>query len=131
MAKGEWRRKLGKGKALELFLFSLTIYSMVSELDKMAQSLADAAKPERILLFGSHANGTADPTSDYDFALIFGTSGELRTGLRRANRALWPRSHPVDLIGLTRDSIDNGRTALAREILKTGRVVYTKQSHNE
>ena len=99
---------------------------MASEIDQMTRSLADAAKPERIFLFGSQVNGTANASSDYDFALIFGSADELRGGLRRANRALWPRRHPVDLIGLTRDSVDNGRTALAREILRTGRVVYSK-----
>jgi predicted nucleotidyltransferase len=99
---------------------------MVSELDQMTQSLVDAAKPERILLFGSQAHGTANPSSDYDFALIFSSADQLRKGLRRANRALWPRRHPVDLIGLTSDSIDNGRTALAREVLETGKVLYSK-----
>jgi hypothetical protein len=34
---------------------------MVSELDQMTQSLVDAAKPERILLFGSHESLVACP----------------------------------------------------------------------
>ena len=99
---------------------------MVSELDQMTQSIVEAAQPERLLLFGSQAQGTATSNSDYDFALIFSTADQLRSGLRRANHALWPRCHPVDLIGLTIDSIDNGRTALAREVLETGKLLYSK-----
>ena len=99
---------------------------MLSELDQMTQSIIAAANPERILLFGSQAHGNASPSSDYDFALIFKSADQLRGGLRRANRALWPRRHPVDLVGLTCDSIDHGRTALAREVGETGKVLYSK-----
>ncbi|MCD8481573.1 MAG: nucleotidyltransferase domain-containing protein [Verrucomicrobia bacterium] len=95
-----------------------------AEVEQMTQSIVRAAQPERVILFGSHAKGNATSQSDYDFALIFNNKGKLRSGLKSANKALWPRKHPVDLVALTTDSFENGSSLLAREIASTGRIVY-------
>jgi len=97
---------------------------MNSEVNQMIQAVVQAADPEQIVLFGSRAKGAATPSSDYDFALVFESADRLKTGLRRANRALWPRRYPVDLVGLTTKSLRQGSSVLAREISASGRVLY-------
>lgn len=97
---------------------------MNTELEQMTHAIVSAAAPEQVVLFGSRAQGVENASSDYDFALIFKSVNQARIGLRRANRALWPRRHPVDLVALTARSYANGSSVLAREVLATGRVLY-------
>jgi predicted nucleotidyltransferase len=97
---------------------------MDSELEQMTRAIVAAAHPQQIVLFGSRATDHAQPSSDYDLALVFRTSDEVRTGLRRANRALWPRRHPVDLVALTADSYQQRKTVLAREVAASGKVLF-------
>lgn len=93
----------------------------------MIQSMVLAAEPEQVILFGSHARGTATDTSDYDIALVFPTSRQVQTGLKSAHRALWPRKFPVDLVGLTHDTWAQGRSSLAREVARNGKILYTSK----
>lgn len=97
---------------------------MTRELEQMTQAIVAAAHPQQVVLFGSRATGHAQPSSDYDLALVFRSSDEVRQGLRRANRALWPRRHPVDLVGLTADSYQQRKTVLAREVAASGQVLF-------
>ena len=39
-------------------------------IDKAAKLLLEAAPGSRVILFGSHARGDADPTSDVDFLVV-------------------------------------------------------------
>lgn len=99
---------------------------MTKELTEISDAMVNAAKPDYVVLFGSRAVNAETAGSDYDIALIFENRAEVRSGLRKANRALWPRTVPVDLVGFSRDTWDNGKTSLAREIAQTGRVIYPK-----
>jgi len=97
------------------------------KLERVTAQIVQAADPESVLLFGSQARGTATPISDYDIALIFSDKEQIRPGLRQAHRALWPRPFPLDLVGFAKESIQQGNTALAREVLKEGRALYEKR----
>lgn len=48
--------------------------SIRAVLDRTVQRLADEYAPERIVLFGSHAAGTADLDSDIDLLIVKDTS---------------------------------------------------------
>lgn len=99
---------------------------MDPELEQMTQAIVASAHPQQIVLFGSRATGHAQPSSDYDLALVFRSSDEVRPGLRRANRALWPRRHPVDLVALTSDTYQQRKTVLAREVAACGQVLFRR-----
>ncbi len=73
---------------------------MIPNLPVEIQQLITNYKPERVILFGSHAKGTAHEDSDYDFLIIKETStgrlwrrGEALRGTRR--------TVPLDLLILT------------------------------
>ena len=100
-------------------------------LEEITSQIVRAANPESILLFGSKARGNATPSSDYDIALIFPNKEQIRTGLRQAHRALWPRPFPLDLVGFAKESFQQGHTALAREVSREGRVVYEKNGQQQ
>ena len=48
----------------------------------------------------------------------------MRPGVRRAQRALWPREVPLDLVPITVKSLREGGSLLAREIARTGVVLH-------
>jgi predicted nucleotidyltransferase len=58
-------------------------------LDKIVQALKKEFKPSRMFLFGSRANGTYRPDSDYDFVLVVKKMRGTRIGnMVRAEEAL-------------------------------------------
>ena len=100
------------------------------QLDRVTSQIVEAADPECIVLFGSQARGNAIPTSDYDIALIFSRREQIRPGLRQAHHALWPRPFPLDLVGFTKETFQQGYTALAREVSSEGLTLYEKNGQD-
>ena len=99
---------------------------MSPDLPSEIQHLITNYKPEKVILFGSRAKGTAHEDSDYDFLIIKETS----TGrLRRRGEALrgTRRTVPLDLLILTPSEFrifQEAKTWLVKEILSTGKLVY-------
>jgi predicted nucleotidyltransferase len=89
--------------------------------------LAEAARPDRIILFGSHARGDADAGSDIDLLVVEPEVADRAREMVRLRRVLRPLRVPVDLLVYSRDEVERwGRqpgTALYWA-LKEGRVVY-------
>ena len=46
---------------------------MAEVIDEIAQQIADRFKPQKIILFGSYANGTPKPESDLDLLVVMDT----------------------------------------------------------
>ena len=107
----------------------MTLAIQNKTLEQVTAQIVQAADPESIVLFGSHARGNATPGSDYDIALIFSNRDQIRTGLGQAHRALWPRPFPLDLVGFTEETFQKGQTTLAREVKKEGKTLYEKDEH--
>lgn len=99
------------------------------QLARLTSRIVEASNPESVILFGSQANGTATPASDYDIALIFTDRKQIQSGLMQAQRALWPRQVPIDLVGFTQETFQTGRTAFAREVRREGKSLYQKHEH--
>jgi predicted nucleotidyltransferase len=93
-------------------------------LGEIARQIAVASHAREVVLFGSRATGTGDEQSDVDLALVFDRPEMIPEGLRQAHRVLWPRRFPVDLVPITADALRRGTTLLAREIARTGTVLY-------
>ena len=67
----------------------------------MGAALAAAAgSSARVILFGSHARGEADPNSDIDFLVIEPDVEDRHTEWNRLRRALGDIEAPVDLVVL-------------------------------
>jgi len=61
-------------------------------------ALAEAAQPERIILFGSYARGDAREDSDLDFLVIESEVADRAREMVRLRRVLRPLRLPVDLL---------------------------------
>lgn len=98
-------------------------------LDHMVQRLVDEYAPERIVLFGSHVNDTADGDSDIDLLIVKETSERFLdrwTTVQQLLTGLHP-SIPVETIVLTPDEVESrmesGDTFL-HTILDQGEILY-------
>ena len=99
-----------------------------SSIVELSNRIAQEFQPERIVLFGSHAYGTAGADSDVDLLVILPFEGKgFRKALEILNR-LSP-TFPVDL--LARRPEDTARRyaegdPLIREAIDRGRVLYER-----
>ncbi len=91
--------------------------------------IAEEFKPEKIILFGSHAYGNPQPWSDVDLLVVM--ESELSAHDQRLKIAKFLRPRPFKIDVLTRTPADlEKRTAMGdyflREIVKKGKVVYQR-----
>lgn len=92
------------------------------------ERLAEAAEADEIYLFGSSMNpDSRHKDSDIDLCFIVPDDGDLKKASRRAQDAFADRIEPMDLVGIRRVDFDGGKTLLAREVLRCGRLVYSRK----
>lgn len=102
-----------------------------TQLQAILQSLVERIQPEKVVLFGSYANGTATPESDIDLLVIL--ESDLRRDRRQEaiSQALRPRRVPVDILAYTPTEVQRcmeSPTSFVRHILTTGKVLYDRHS---
>lgn len=99
-------------------------------IDEIVSRIVEAARPERILLFGSAARGTTGPHSDLDFLVIKAgrynprkVAGDIYLRLRGIARA-------VDLVVVTPQQVEmyrNSPYSVVYPAVREGRVVYERK----
>jgi predicted nucleotidyltransferase len=98
-----------------------------SSIKAAVEMLAKAARPERIILFGSHARGDAHEDSDVDLMVIESKVDDRAAEMVRLRRLLRPLRIPVDVLVFSSDDVsrwgDQPGTVLYWA-LREGRVVY-------
>jgi predicted nucleotidyltransferase len=97
------------------------------QISRAVDCLAQAARPERILLFGSHARGDARDDSDLDLLIIESEVADRAAEMVRLRRVLRPMRIPADILVYSRDDVvrwgDQPGSALFWA-LREGRTVY-------
>ena len=98
------------------------------EIEEYARQIVSRFDPEKIILFGSHAQGSPDAGSDVDLLVLMEFDGVPQDQAYRIRRAL-PRKFPLDLIvrrprDVTR-RIEMGDFFL-KEVLEKGRVLHER-----
>lgn len=97
-------------------------------LEEIAHRVAAELRPERIILFGSHAWGEPTNDSDVDLLIILGEKTEPGYRMaRRAYRALRGLRVPVDFVIRSHAEVEENRNipaSLEYEVLHRGRVLY-------
>ena len=102
-------------------------------LQRMTAALVEAADPDRVILFGSHARGDAGPESDIDLIVVeaesFGPERDVRLEEARLRRALPGFDISVDILVFSRDDVDYWRDSLNHVLaraLREGKVLYER-----
>jgi len=94
---------------------------------RYAQQVAERFRPDKVVLFGSHARGTPHDDSDVDILVVM----EARNQHSQAVNIRWelPAPFPMDLLVRTpqalQSRLDDGDSFLA-EIVTKGKVLYEK-----
>ena len=94
---------------------------------EVRERLVDGFAPDRIILFGSQARGTADDRSDVDILVICSFQGKRRHLMLEMDRALRGLRLARDIMVLTPEEFERDRHipgTIARPAWKEGKVLY-------
>ena len=94
---------------------------------RIAERIASKVHPERIILFGSRAWGSAGPESDVDLLVIVESDEPPVERAVALGRLFRPRPAPLDLIVMTPAEVQDRLQAgdgFLRRILEDGKVLY-------
>ncbi|MDA8412429.1 MAG: nucleotidyltransferase domain-containing protein [Desulfobacteraceae bacterium] len=98
----------------------------ITDIEQISASIAREFKPQKIVLFGSHAWGTPTPDSDVDMLVILPFEGKgwrMATAIREKIKVTFP----LDLIVRTESQIEdrlNKHDSFISEIVEKGRVLH-------
>ncbi len=98
-----------------------------NDIEKLVQTIVSAYKPEKVLLFGSYAKGTATENSDVDLLLVKDTNlpPHKRTG--EISALLKGILFPLDIIIYTRNEFEqqsNQKYTFLNNALTNSKVLY-------
>ena len=100
-------------------------------LPQAVKKIAEALKPEKIILLGSYAYGIPTPDSDVDLLVILRTKKTRKERVVAVSLLLYPRPFPVDIMVKTPKEIENdlkkGNISI-REIMKKGKILYERSN---
>jgi uncharacterized protein len=94
-------------------------------LDRIIRAFA----PERIVLFGSYAKGTAESGSDLDLLVVADIEGDAVLHLRRARQLVAASFPPVDVVLCTPEDVSEAPSAKSPfllSVLGSGITVYSR-----
>ncbi len=102
-------------------------------INEATRRLAEGFHPQRIILFGSHARGTADNKSDVDLLVICPLRKKRRTLILEMNRSLWGLGLARDIVVLAPKEFENEKEipgTIARYAFKEGKLLYERNTKN-
>jgi predicted nucleotidyltransferase len=110
---------------------------MIQVTDQLIQQMTDTIvqeiKPRKVILFGSHARGTARPDSDLDFLIVedgpFNAQRSRRKEMARLWRLFMDYRIPLDFLVYTPEEIEErqcARNHVIAHALKDGKVLYER-----
>jgi predicted nucleotidyltransferase len=103
--------------------------SIRPEIDKMVRRIVKRFRPEKIILFGSHARGEAGPDSDVDLLVVMKVEGSKRDKQLELRSALRDIHVPKDII-LSKPEEFQWRKevvgTIERPAYREGRVLYDR-----
>jgi predicted nucleotidyltransferase len=102
---------------------------MISDetIQKAARLLGDAAKPARVVLFGSYARGEPREDSDVDFLVVEPAMKNRLKEIVRLRQVLRPFRIPVDILVYTEEEVRKRKDWCSGALywaLREGKVLY-------
>ena len=99
------------------------------KIEEMVQRIVERFHPEKIILFGSHARGTAGPDSDVDLLVIMPVQGSRRRKATEIDLSLSDRGIPLDLLVVTPEQFNRDRDMIGtiiRPAAHEGKILYER-----
>lgn len=95
----------------------------------MVRRIVEKFHPDRVILFGSHARGSADSDSDVDLLVVMPVSDSKRSSQLDIRRALREIRASVDVIVTTPEEFEWRREVVGTieyPAVKEGKLVYAR-----
>jgi predicted nucleotidyltransferase len=103
------------------------------EADKLIQAMVERIverfKPEKVILFGSHARGQGSADSDADLLVVMNIISSKRQQAVQIDLALAGILLPADIIVVTPEDLERNRDCIGsiiREAIREGQVLYDR-----
>ncbi|OGL62636.1 MAG: hypothetical protein A3J27_13460 [Candidatus Tectomicrobia bacterium RIFCSPLOWO2_12_FULL_69_37] len=99
------------------------------DIQRMVSRIVRRFRPERVILFGSHARGEGGPDSDVDLLVVMPVSGTKREKQLEVRRVLRGIRVPVDIIVTTPEDFEWRREVVGTieyPAVKEGRLMYAR-----
>lgn len=99
------------------------------QIDYICQTIIREFNPEKLILFGSEARGTARPDSDIDLLVIMPFTGSPLKQATEVYKSIDQRDIAVDLIVRTPEQIQERQRigdVFFREVLTSGKVIHER-----
>ena len=106
------------------------VMPVAEALPEVVQRIVQTLHPEKIVLFGSYADGTPTSDSDVDLLIVMETTAPPVERYLAVSRLLRPRPFPVDILVKRPDEIQSALEAgdfFIREVLSRGQVLYERE----
>ena len=103
--------------------------SVQRKIDTMVRRIVKRFRPERIVLFGSHARGEAGPDSDVDLLVVMPVRGSKRKKAVEIAVALHDIRVPKDIIVTTPEAFawrKDVAGTIERPAVREGKVLYAR-----
>ncbi|OHB67748.1 MAG: hypothetical protein A2V70_05935 [Planctomycetes bacterium RBG_13_63_9] len=101
------------------------------QIEQVAVRLGQAAEAQRVVLFGSHARGEADETSDVDLLIVAESELPRFKRSRELYKLLRPYPFAMDLIVYTPQEIERGKRSpisFVSTVLREGKTLYERRN---
>lgn len=98
-------------------------------IERITRTIVERFNPKRIVLFGSHARGDADPESDIDLFIEMESDKRPPERIMEVSRAFGLRDWPMDIVVYTPDEMARFkkiRGTLASIVDAEGKVLYER-----
>lgn len=99
----------------------------MTDIDEAVKKIVDQFHPVKIILFGSHARGSAEQDSDVDLLVVMDVEGSKRRRAVDIDLALSDRTFPLDLIVVTPEEFEKYRDVVGHILypaVREGKVLY-------
>jgi predicted nucleotidyltransferase len=99
------------------------------KIQEMVRRIVDRFHPDKVILFGSYARGTAGPDSDVDLLVVKRVVGSRRKERLEIRAALRGIGLPKDIILATPEEVERHRDLIGTIIcpaLREGKVLYER-----
>lgn len=99
------------------------------EIDKVAKDIAETVHAERIILFGSYANGHADENSDVDLLVVAESDQPRYRRSREFYKRFRPHRFAFDIVIYTpKEMNQSSRTPVSfvSQVMREGKIIYDR-----
>jgi predicted nucleotidyltransferase len=107
----------------------MTRKQLQKTIDRMVRRIVERFHPDRVILFGSHARGTAGPDSDVDLLVVMPVTGSKRAKQLEVRLAVREFKLPKDIIVTTPEDFEWRKEipgTVERPAAREGKVVYER-----